>query len=113
MVDPGNPRRFLRSAEWKKVRDDFFHGQLACRDVGLRDADDGEIWRFAIAGGWCIVTKDEDFAVRHMMAVVLLQIPVADEVVGLTYSCPNMPATMFTSQPASVPAGFPSAITRG
>ena len=34
--------------------------------VGLRDADDGEIWRFAIAGGWCIVTKDEDFAVRHM-----------------------------------------------
>jgi len=38
----------------------------ACRDVGLRDADDGEIWRFAIAGDWCIVTKDEDFAVRHM-----------------------------------------------
>ena len=39
---------------------------IACRDVGLRDADDGEIWRFAIAGGWCIVTEDEDFAVRHM-----------------------------------------------
>ena len=39
---------------------------IACRDVGLRDADDGEIWRFAIAGGWCIVTKDEGFAVRHM-----------------------------------------------
>ena len=35
---------------------------IACRDVGLRDADDGEIWRFAVAGGWCIVTKDEDFA---------------------------------------------------
>jgi predicted nuclease of predicted toxin-antitoxin system len=39
---------------------------MACRDVGLRDADDGEIWRFAIAGSWCTVTKDEDFAVRHM-----------------------------------------------
>ena len=38
----------------------------ACREVGLRDADDGEIWRFAVAGGWCIVTKDEDFALRHM-----------------------------------------------
>ncbi len=38
----------------------------ACREVGLRNADDGEIWRFALAGGWCIVTKDEDFAVRHM-----------------------------------------------
>ena len=39
---------------------------IACRDVGLRDADDGEIWQFAIAARWCIVTKDEDFAVRHM-----------------------------------------------
>ena len=29
VVAPGNPRRFLRSAEWKKVRDDFFRGQLA------------------------------------------------------------------------------------
>ena len=28
-VDPGNPRRFLRSTKWKKVMDDFFHGQLA------------------------------------------------------------------------------------
>jgi nucleotidyltransferase substrate binding protein (TIGR01987 family) len=26
--DRGNPRRFHRSAEWKKVMEDFFHGQL-------------------------------------------------------------------------------------
>jgi len=39
---------------------------MACRDVGLRDADDGEIWRYATAGGFCIVTKDEDFALRRM-----------------------------------------------
>ena len=39
---------------------------MPCRDVGLRDADDDEIWRFATAGGFCIVTKDEDFALRHM-----------------------------------------------
>ena len=44
----------------------FGEEAIACRDVGLRDADDEEIWRFAITGGWCIVTKDEDFAVRHM-----------------------------------------------
>ena len=44
----------------------FGEEAIACRDVGLRDADHEEIWRFAIAGGWCIVTKDEDFAVRHM-----------------------------------------------
>jgi len=24
-IDPGNPRRFLRSMKWTKVRDDFFH----------------------------------------------------------------------------------------
>jgi len=28
VVDPENPRSFLRSAEWKKVRDDFFRGKL-------------------------------------------------------------------------------------
>lgn len=39
---------------------------MPCRDAGLQDADDDEIWQFAIAGGWCIVTKDEDFAVRLM-----------------------------------------------
>jgi len=38
----------------------FGEEAIACRDVGLRDADDAEIWRFAITGGWCIVTKDED-----------------------------------------------------
>lgn len=39
---------------------------VACRDLGLRDAEDDMIWRFALGGGWCIVTKDEDFAVRHL-----------------------------------------------
>jgi predicted nuclease of predicted toxin-antitoxin system len=38
----------------------------ACRDVGLRDADDDDIWQFAISGTWCIVTKDEDFAIRRI-----------------------------------------------
>lgn len=54
---PQSLARFLRTLDEEAI---------ACRDVGLRDADDGEIWRFAITGGWCIVTKDEDFAVRHM-----------------------------------------------
>ncbi len=31
----------------------FGEEAIACRDVGLRDADDEEIWRFAITGGWC------------------------------------------------------------
>ena len=35
------------------------HGEqaTACRDVGLRDADDDEIWQFAIAGGWCVIPR--------------------------------------------------------
>ena len=36
----------------------------AVRDVGLREAGDGEIWRYAQAQGRVIVTKDEDFARR-------------------------------------------------
>ena len=30
IIDPGNPRRFLRSIKWKKAMDGFFHGQLVC-----------------------------------------------------------------------------------
>jgi len=36
----------------------------AVREVGLREADDGAIWRHAQATGRVIVTKDEDFAQR-------------------------------------------------
>lgn len=36
----------------------------AVREVGLRDADDTVIWRHALAHGWVIVTKDEDFVQR-------------------------------------------------
>jgi len=34
------------------------------REIGLRDADDGAIWRHAEATGCAIVTKDEGFARR-------------------------------------------------
>jgi predicted nuclease of predicted toxin-antitoxin system len=34
------------------------------RDVGLRNSDDGSIWNFATAGGWIVITKDEDFISR-------------------------------------------------
>ena len=36
----------------------------AVRDLGLRDADDGAIWRHAEQNGQVIVTKDEDFVLR-------------------------------------------------
>ena len=34
------------------------------REVGLRESDDGSIWNFAKAGGWIVLTKDEDFVAR-------------------------------------------------
>ena len=34
------------------------------RESGLRDSDDGSIWNFATAGGWTVITKDEDFVAR-------------------------------------------------
>lgn len=40
------------------------HEAQAVRDIELRDADDGAIWRHAEAHGCVIVTKDEDFALR-------------------------------------------------
>ena len=35
-------------------------------DVGLRDAEDTSIWRYALEQNAVIVTKDEDFAVRSL-----------------------------------------------
>lgn len=42
------------------------HGFAATpvRELGLREADDGSIWHFAITGGWTVLTKDEDFVAR-------------------------------------------------
>jgi predicted nuclease of predicted toxin-antitoxin system len=37
---------------------------VAVREVGLRDASDHDIWRYALREGLIIITKDEDFAER-------------------------------------------------
>lgn len=39
------------------------HDGVALRDIGLRDADDPDIWRYVEGADAIIVTKDEDFAV--------------------------------------------------
>lgn len=38
------------------------HEAFAVREIGLRDADDPEIWRRATTDNDIIVSKDEDFA---------------------------------------------------
>ncbi|MSU48008.1 MAG: hypothetical protein EXS37_02790 [Opitutus sp.] len=40
------------------------HEAYAVRDVELREAEDGAIWKYALQAGAAILTKDEDFAVR-------------------------------------------------
>jgi predicted nuclease of predicted toxin-antitoxin system len=37
---------------------------IAVREVGLRDASDHDIWRYALQESLVIITKDEDFADR-------------------------------------------------
>ncbi len=34
-------------------------------EIGLRDAEDGEIWNYALQQKTVILTKDEDFVARH------------------------------------------------
>lgn len=40
------------------------HSATPVRELGLREPDDGSIWSFATAGGWTVITKDEDCVAR-------------------------------------------------
>jgi predicted nuclease of predicted toxin-antitoxin system len=42
-----------------------FPGSVHVRDVGLARALDREVWEYARQGGFCLVSKDEDF---HQMS---------------------------------------------
>lgn len=44
------------------------HEAAHVEDVGLRDAEDGEIWAHVMESGAVVMTKDEDFAARSMQA---------------------------------------------
>ena len=39
---------------------------VTVRDIGLRDAEDGPIWQYALKHGAIVVTKDEDFPERSL-----------------------------------------------
>jgi predicted nuclease of predicted toxin-antitoxin system len=43
-------------------------GHDACHvfEIGLRDADDAQVWDYAVREGTAILTKDEDFAARRL-----------------------------------------------
>ena len=48
-------------ARWRR---EAGHDAQAIREVGLREAADGEVWDYALANGAAIITKDEDFPTR-------------------------------------------------
>jgi len=67
--------RFLIDAQLPPAFAESFrregHDGIPVRDVGLRDASDGQIWRYARAEGLVIVSKDEDFALRVRRSALL------------------------------------------
>lgn len=72
------------------------HESQPVREVGLRDADDEDIWKFAEDGGWIVVSKDEDFMERSLVRhsgpqVVWLRIGNCTNRVLLTWFEPIFP----------------------
>lgn len=43
---------------------DAGHDARAVREVGLREAEDSDIWNYALKTGAVLITKDEDFPMR-------------------------------------------------
>ena len=69
---------------------------VAVREVGLREAKDSEIWRYAIENGAAIITKDEDFAERCIHSanppvVIWLRIGNATNPILLSWFMPHLP----------------------
>ncbi len=62
-----------------KTLSDIYPDSLHLRDCGLRGVPDSEVWEFAAAKGFSIVSKDSDFSQRSSLLgsppkVILLRI---------------------------------------
>lgn len=72
----------------------------AVREIGLRDAEDSEIWAYALENSVGIITKDQDFADRSIMAhgasvvIVWLRIGNTSNQVLLSWLLPLWPAIL-------------------
>jgi predicted nuclease of predicted toxin-antitoxin system len=47
--------------------EDLYSGSVHVREVGLRDANDLEIWEYAQQNGFVIVSKNSDFQQRSLL----------------------------------------------
>jgi len=66
------------------------------REIGLREADDGAIWRYAAENRCVIVSKDEDFALRVQASefgpgVVWLRVGNTSNAALRSWLIPRMP----------------------
>ncbi len=50
-----------------RLLDELYQGSVHVRDVGLRDADDGDVWEYAKLRGFALVSKDSDFQARSLL----------------------------------------------
>ena len=46
---------------------DIYPQSVHVREIGMREADDFEIWEYAKANGYAIVSKDSDFQQRSLL----------------------------------------------
>lgn len=46
---------------------DIYPDSIHIREVGLRDADDADIWEYAKLNGFTLVSKDSDFQQRSLL----------------------------------------------
>jgi predicted nuclease of predicted toxin-antitoxin system len=75
------------------------YNAYAVREVGLRDAKDSEIWRYAAQEQAVIITKDEDFAERSLYSqdqpmIVWLRVGNTSNQALLKWFMPLWPAIM-------------------
>jgi len=72
----------------------------AVREMGLRDAEDSEIWAYALEKNAGIITKDQDFADRSILAqgapviIVWLRIGNTSNQALLSWLLPLWPAIL-------------------
>ena len=79
------------------------HDAVAVREIGLREAKDSDIWRYALENNAAILTKDEDFVERCLCTqnppvVVWLRIGNATNPVLLGWLLPLLPAVLLRIQ---------------
>jgi len=55
------------SPRLSEVLSDLFPDSTHVRNVGLRSADDPDVWKFAIDNGFVIVSKDSDMHDRSLV----------------------------------------------